>query len=346
MSEKFNIGWVGSGFIGQVAHLYSFSQIKKLNIVALAEMRPKLRQAVKEKFQIKRTYKNHLDLINDSKDLDAVVAIVRRYHTYKVARDILNKGINLFTEKPMAMTFDQANSLVKIARKKSLIYTIGNMRRHDEGVIYAKKFFDKVLRDNSLGKINYFKCTCFSGYDYCNIDQEILTNEPFPSYKGSETAPRWIKNNNKYNYERFLAFFSHDLNLINLFFAEKYNIKSFIHKKTGGLITFDYGKYYGLFDFAYSNQKKWEEKLEIFFSYGKIEIDLKPAFLKNQAADIKIFYEGKKPHIYTPKIDWSWAFKNQAFSFINSLKIKKNNNCSGTESLKDLEMAEKIWKKL
>ena len=86
MSEKFNIGWVGSGFIGQVAHLYSFSQIKKLNIVALAEMRPKLRQAVKEKFQIKRTYKNHLDLINDSKDLDAVVAIVRRYHTYKVAR--------------------------------------------------------------------------------------------------------------------------------------------------------------------------------------------------------------------------------------------------------------------
>ena len=246
----------------------------------------------------------------------------------------------------MAMTYKQANVLAGLAKKNSLIYSIGNMRRHDDGVIYAKNFFDKIIKNESLGKINYFKCTCFSGYDYCNIDQQIVTNEKFPNYRGSATSPDWIKNKNKYNFEKFLAFFSHDLNLINLFFKDKYKIKSFLHKKSGGVVTFDYKKYYGIFDFAYSEQKKWEEKLEIFFSKGKIEIDLKPAFLKNQTADVKIYNEGKNPSVFSPKIEWSWAFKNQALSFIQSIRAKKNNNCSGAETLKDLVMAESIWKKL
>ena len=346
MPKQINIGWVGSGFIGQVAHLYSFSQIHDLNITALAEMRPKLRQKVQDKFNIQKVYKNHSELIKDSKNLDGIVAIVRRYHTYKIAKDILSEKINLFTEKPMAMTYKQANTLTGLAKKNSLIYTVGNMRRHDDGVIYAKNFFDKILKNKSLGKINYFKCTCFSGYDYCNIDQQIITKEKFPNYKGSSSAPDWVKKNNKYNYEKFLAFFSHDLNLINLFFKDKYKIKSFLHKQSGGLVTFDYSNYYGLFDFAYSDQKKWEEKLEIFFSKGKIEINLQPAFLKNQTAEVKIYYEGKNPSVFSPKIEWSWAFKNQALSFIRSLRSKKNNNCSGMESLKDLVMAENIWKKI
>jgi len=346
MKKKIKIGWIGSGFIGQVAHLYSFSQIKDLEIVSLAELRPELGKKVKRRYNIKYLYRNHNELIDNSKDLDGIISIVRRYHTFKVAQDVLRNGLNLFTEKPMAMTYQQAKILVNLAKRKSLIYSIGNMRRHDDGVIYAKNYFDKILKTKKLGTLNYFKCYCFGGYDYCNIDQQIITNDKYPNYRGSETSPKWLSKNDKHNYEKFLAFFVHDLNLINFFFDKKYTVKSFLNKNSGGIVTLDYDKFYGIFDFAYGNQRKWEEKLEIFFSKGKIEINLKPAFLRNQNAEVKIFYEGNKPSMFSPKIDWSWSFKNQALSFIESIKKNKNNNCSGKESLKDMVMAEKIWKKV
>lgn len=346
MKRKINIGWIGSGFIGQVAHLYSFSQIKDLEILSLAELRPELGKQIKRKYNIKNLYKSHIDLLKDNENLDGIVSIVRRYHTFRVAKDVLRNGFNLFTEKPMAMTYQQSKTLVNLAKKKSLVYSIGNMRRFDDGVTYAKEYFDKVLKTKKLGTLNYFKCYCFGGYDYCNIDQQITTNDKYPNYPGSETSPKWLSKNQKRNYERFLAFFVHDLNLINYFFEKKYKVKSFLNKNSGGVVTFDYDSFYGIFDFAYGDQRKWEEKLEIFFSKGKIEINLKPAFLRNQNAEVKIFYEGSKPSVFSPKIDWSWSFKNQASSFIESIRRNKSNKCSGKESLKDMEMAEKIWRKV
>ena len=48
MSKKLNIGWIGSGFVGQVAHLFSYSQIPNINLVALAELRQDLGKRVQK----------------------------------------------------------------------------------------------------------------------------------------------------------------------------------------------------------------------------------------------------------------------------------------------------------
>ena len=99
MSKKLNIGWIGSGFVGQVAHLYSYSQISKVNITALAELRQDLGTRVKKKFNINKLYKNHIELLENEKELDAVILIVRRHHTAPIAKEVLESKINLFTEK-------------------------------------------------------------------------------------------------------------------------------------------------------------------------------------------------------------------------------------------------------
>ena len=50
MSKKIKIGWVGSGFVGQVAHLNSYVSLKDVEIVGLAELRPKLGQEICKKY--------------------------------------------------------------------------------------------------------------------------------------------------------------------------------------------------------------------------------------------------------------------------------------------------------
>ena len=183
------LGWIGSGFVGQVAHLFSFNNIPDVKIVALSELRPKLGHLVCKKYSIPNYYSDHKELLKRN-DLDGVVAIVRRYHTAPLAKEILKKGFNLFTEKPMAATFVQAKSLVQISNKQKLKYIIGNMRRHDEGVLIAKKYFEKYKKSKELGEIISFRTFCFAGGD--SRDNSWLTRAGIPKGKSEKigSAPR------------------------------------------------------------------------------------------------------------------------------------------------------------
>ena len=190
MNKKIKIGWVGSGFIGQVAHLSSFTTLDNIKITGLAELRENLRHDIQKKYQILNVFKNHKELL-DYGDFDAVIAIVRRHHTATIAKDILNAGYNLFTEKPQASTYSSAKKLVSIAKKNKLTYACGLMRRHDEGIKFAKKKISEFLKNKKLGKIIGADFFCFAGGDYCNIGNYIKTSEPRPLMNLSDKYPSW-----------------------------------------------------------------------------------------------------------------------------------------------------------
>ena len=48
------IGWIGSGFVGQVGHLNLYEDISIANIVALSELRKNLATRVQKKHDIKK----------------------------------------------------------------------------------------------------------------------------------------------------------------------------------------------------------------------------------------------------------------------------------------------------
>ena len=116
MKKKIRLAWIGSGFVGQVAHLSSFSSLPDVEIVALSELREELGKKNCKRFGIKKFYKDYKIMLSKEK-VDGVVCIVRRYQTYEIAKNILSRKINLFTEKPMAPTLKQAKHLVNIAKK-------------------------------------------------------------------------------------------------------------------------------------------------------------------------------------------------------------------------------------
>ncbi len=346
MSKKIKLGWVGSGFVGQVAHLNSYTSLKDIEIVGLAELRPKLGQKICKKYSIKNYYRNHLDLIKNEK-LDAVVAIVNRKHTAMVAEDILKRGISIFTEKPMAANFHQASKLLRLAKKNKCSYMIGNMRLHDSGVKLAKKYFDEFIKKKTLGKILYFRAYCHAGGDYCNVDGYTSTNEMRPNKYILPNAPNWIQKNKKKDFEKFLNYFSHDISLINLFFNEEPTITNFQLGENSGTVSINYNKFIGTFEFIYlHHQDTWKEGLEIYFEKGYLKLSLPPAFLKNQPSKIEIYDQKKSTLKQIPEIEWSWSFKNQARDFIKKIKKNKVDFSSAKDSLFDIKIIEKIWKKL
>ena len=97
-SKKIKIGIVGAGFIGQLCHINNYHQLKNCEILALAEIRPKLRKKVAKHYNIPKTYYSHKELLEDCPEVDAIVAVTKRTMIGPVAFDILEAGVHLLTE--------------------------------------------------------------------------------------------------------------------------------------------------------------------------------------------------------------------------------------------------------
>ena len=343
MTKKINIGFIGSGFIGQVAHLYNYNELSNVNISALAELRQGLGQKVAQKYNIKNLYKDHKELLENEKQLDAIILIVKRHQTSTLAAEVLKNKIHLFTEKPMAPTFIQGQKNLKLAIKNNLHYVIGNMRRHDDGVKYAKKILNKFILSNEIGSLISYRSYCYAGGDYCNIDGNIKTTEKDLSSSDLPIAPSWVEKNDEKKFEKFHNYFVHNINLINFFFETDYKVSHKISNNSGGSILFDHGSFFGQFEYAYLDSDLWKEGIEFHFTHGSIKVSLPPAFLKNQPAKV-IIYDGKKNKYIQPYLDWTWSFKNQSINFIETIIENKINLCDARYSIKDLETIENIWK--
>jgi len=343
LAKDIKIGFIGSGFVGQVAHLHNYNEIDNVNISALAELRLGLGRKVAQKYNIENLYKNHNELLENEKNLDAIILIVRRHQTSTLAEEVLKNKINLFTEKPMAPTYAQGQKNLKIAIKNNLHYVIGNMRRHDDGVKYTKEILNEYILSNEIGSLISYRSYCYAGGDYCNIDGNIKTTEKNLIENNLPISPAWVEKSDEKNFEKFQNYFVHNINIINFFFENDYLVSNKITKANGGSIFFDHRNFFGQFDYAYLESDLWEEGIDFHFTHGTIKVSLPPAFLKNQPAKVEI-YNGKKNEFTRPYFDWNWSFKNQSKNFIDSIINNTTNICDARNSIKDLEVIEKIWK--
>ena len=94
---------------------------------------------VAKQYGVKNIFNSHEELIKSNLKLDAVVIITKRTMTGPISYDFLKSGYNIFTEKPMCCSTDQAKKILKIQKNKKLIFTVGYNKRFDTGVIKFKK---------------------------------------------------------------------------------------------------------------------------------------------------------------------------------------------------------------
>lgn len=344
--DKVKIGWVGAGFIGQVAHLANYTEISGAEIVALAELRPKLGELVCQRHGIPRYYRNHTALLEDP-EVEAVVAIVRRHHTAPVGLDVLNSGRHLFTEKPMAATLDQAERLVAAATAHDLCYAVGFMRRHDEGVQIAKRMLEELRESQELGPILFTRVYLSAGGDYCNIGGVIDTDEPKPTHQIWPIAPDWLPPKLHREYEHFLNVCSHDLNLIRFLFGQRPQVKHVEYRRdAGNVVVMDFGEFSGVYEWRDIDQNRWEEGVEVCFERGRLRLELPPAFLRNYAAHIELYKDnGKAPaQIICTAPDWTWSFRRQDEAFVEDVRTGQQPIASGADGLEDMRFIEDIWR--
>jgi predicted dehydrogenase len=84
--------------------------------------------------------------------VDAAIVAVPNYLHHSVTMDLLENGIHVLVEKPMAMNSEQCEQMISTAASSGAILAVSLMRRFK----YSSQFVKQVLNSRLLGEIRSF----------------------------------------------------------------------------------------------------------------------------------------------------------------------------------------------
>jgi predicted dehydrogenase len=344
MTPKLNIGMIGAGFIGQLAHLMNYVEIDRCRVLALAEYRPELRRRVALRYEIPRTYATHHELLQDS-DIEAVVVVTPRPYTAPVVLDCIQAGKHVLSEKPMAGNSAQGQKLVEAAQARNVLYAVGYMKRYDEGVQTAKRLLEQTLTSGELGEVLFVRTHCFMGNSYCNASGHVITEEK-PSYEnaGWPTAPEWLPDPMQKPFATYLNTYSHNTNLLRYLFGQTPKVEyACLDPRKGQIAILNFGNFMATVETGRASNQGWDEVTEVFFTDGRLTIRTPPALLKNVPASVELYRGGTIQQLVSPQCNWTWAFRRQAEGFVSGALDGSGTLSPGADALEDMRLIEAMW---
>jgi len=339
---KVRIAFAGVGGMGQAAHLRNYATLHEdCAVVALAELRPQLAQAVARKYNVPRTYSTIAEMLAQEK-VDAIVASQPFWRHGIIVPEVAQAGVPIFTEKPIAASVAAGERVVAAVAAAKTWLMVGYHKRSDPATEYARKVIQELKQSGELGKLNYVRISMppgdwiASGWtDNLHTDDVMptLENDPKPADMDEETTKL---------YEAFVNYYIHQVNLLRFLVGEPYQVTYadpskvlFIaHSASGVTCTIEMA--------AYSTTIDWQETALVAFERGYVKLSLPAPLAHNRAGTVEIFKDpgkGATPVTLHPQMPWVHAMRNQALNFIKAVRGEAPAPCLALEALEDIKVA-------
>jgi len=338
--KKLKIGFVGVGFMGQLAHLSNYSILnEECEIAAIAEPRKGLAEEVARRYGVKQVFHNHMDLINNCK-VDAIVASQHYNNHINIIPDILNAKIPVFTEKPLCISVETGEKLVKYAEDNKTLHMVGYHKRSDPAVEYAKKLITEWKTTGEYGKMRMVRITMPPGDWIGGSPGPISTNEPQPDTKG-EGYPDYFDIKTADFYNAFVNYYIHQVNAMHFLLGEPYKV-TFADKSCVLLVVESESGVCGTIEMnTYCNSIDWQEMFFVGFEKGYINVELPPPLASQQAGRVTVMRDNGRdiPTTTQPHMPRLSAMRNQAKNFLAAVRGERPAPCISKEALCDLGIA-------
>jgi predicted dehydrogenase len=344
---KVKVGFAGVGFMGQVAHLRNYLRNPDCEVVAIAEPREGLARKVATAYGIRKVYRNHLELAEDS-EVEAVVASQPHLLNGYIATPLLKAGKSVFIEKPMAGSHDEAAEMAEAARSTGAILMVGFMKRYDGGVNLAKREIDEFYRTGEMGPLGLINANCFGGDWTRGIEGPLSTEEP--PVANPDFVPRnpaWMTPVQQETFNIYMNIFAHNLNLIRYLFPGKLEVQAAVLKERAlnqsTLLTSDSVliNLYG----ASVRAGWWEEKTELYFENGWVRVATPSPMVQQDSAVVEVYRGGPVNESRQLRGEPYWAFRAQADHFVECIKERKQPRSNGDDCLEDMRIMEEVFRK-
>ena len=320
--KKINVAVIGCGSIS-VMHLDSIVSMKECELVAVCAIKPDKAQKAADKYGVK-AYTDYKQMFETEK-LDAVHICLPHYLHVPVSCDAFRYGINVLSEKPMSIKYEDAAYAVELAKECGVKYGVIFQCRYNT----PSKLVKQRILDGSLGAVKCGRTT-------------LTWYRPDNYYGSSDWKGTWDKEGGGVIIDQAI----HSLDLANwMIGSEPVEVQSSLHNRNHqimivedsaeGLIKYKNG---AILSFYAMNNYFVDEPIEIrllcengnaIFSYDKATIsynDGRTETVDNQADDV-LAKSGGKDY-------WGFMHYVQIKQFYSAVLGLEPLEISGEEALK------------
>jgi predicted dehydrogenase len=138
--RRLRAGVVGAGHMGQY-HLLVYAELWDVDLVGIVDVDMEKARRLAAQYDT-RAFAHHRELIGK---VDVVSVAVPTDQHFGIARDLLEAGIHVLVEKPMAPTLEEAKELFRLARQYRAILHVGHVERFNGAVQELKKIVERPI---------------------------------------------------------------------------------------------------------------------------------------------------------------------------------------------------------
>lgn len=151
-NERVRLGIIGPGARGQEL-MKEFLRLPNVEFVAAADVYTRRREEAKQLAPAAKTFDDHRRLL-DLKDLDAVIVATPLHCHARHFLDTLAAGKDLYCEKTMTWSIQEAEACLEAAKRSNAKVGIGLQHQSSGNLVDAKKW----IREAIVGKVTSVEC--------------------------------------------------------------------------------------------------------------------------------------------------------------------------------------------
>jgi predicted dehydrogenase len=148
-NDRVQLGVIGCGSRGQY-DMGIFQKNPAVQVAALCDVWGDRVDEAAQKAPGARKYGDYRKLLEEGKDLDAVLIATPDHWHSRISIAAVQAGKDVYCEKPLTLTMDEGSKVVKAARENNRVFQTGMQQRSGPHYMQAR---DQYIQAGKLGKI-------------------------------------------------------------------------------------------------------------------------------------------------------------------------------------------------
>ncbi len=339
------IAVVGAGPVMQRIHLPSLRAFPEVEVVALADINRELGARVASAFGIPKTYGDVSELLEAERDLQGVVVVAGKQWHASACIPALQRGLPVFTEKPLAATVEQGRSMVAAAKASGARLFVGYMKRYDPAVVEA----ERRLQEGAFGNVRYARIHDWGGNFMAGVlgvgSSPVIEPAPAaPRPAGAATPPPpppTAEQLRKWAFDQWIEVWVHDVNLAQGLFGPIQEVVwsregspklALVRCASGADVLLEMGG-------PQPGGSPWDETVEAFGTTGRFELTFGPPFLRHMPTELRI---ERSAGVEVARLGYAEAFTEELRMFCRMILTDGQPRTDGEMGLADLEVCARL----
>ena len=138
------LGVLGCGPIAQIAHFDAARKARNIELTAICDLADDLRERMALLHQPRSAYRDFDEMLADDRIEALLLGVADQFHV-PLAKKAIAAGKHVLVEKPLGVTIEECEELRSLVHQSGRVLQIGNNRRFDPGIAFARKFITEEI---------------------------------------------------------------------------------------------------------------------------------------------------------------------------------------------------------